>query len=114
MACPGATRVLVVRSHLMCSDTAYGRSSAWRLRPAALQDELAEAAAVCRLIVAGTLVDVLDAGKRAALPRMDLPRLAAILAKYRRAAVARCSASCEPGSACPCFGCWRAALRRQQ
>lgn len=59
---------------------------------AALQDELVEAAAVCRLIVAGTLEDVLDAGKRAALPRMDLPRLAAILPKYRRATMARCSA----------------------
>ena len=78
---------------LLRLETAYGRSSAWRLRPAPLQDELAEAAAVCRLIVAGTLEDVLDNGKRTALPHMDLPRLAAILPKYRRGAVARCSVS---------------------
>lgn len=50
-----------------------------------IQDELAEPAAVCQLITAGTLEDVLDAGKRAALPRIDLPRLAAILPKYRHA-----------------------------
>jgi len=39
---------------------------------------------VCQLLVAGTLEDVLDAGKRAALGRLDLRRLAAILPKYRR------------------------------
>ncbi len=49
------------------------------------QDELAEPAAVCQLITAGTLEGVLDASKRAALPRIDLPRLAAILPKYRHA-----------------------------
>ncbi len=40
---------------------------------------------MCQLITAGTLEDVLDASKRAALPRIDLPRLAAILPKYRYA-----------------------------
>ncbi len=39
---------------------------------------------MCQLLVAGTLEDVLDAGKRAALGRLDLRRLAAILPKYRR------------------------------
>ena len=93
-----------VHSLFLCLETAYGRSSAWRLGPAALQDELAEAAAVCRLIVAGTLEDVLDDGKRAALPRMDLPRLAAILPKYRHGAVARCSVSWNSKQLTPSHG----------
>ena len=89
MARTARPHVLFMTFLLMCPVTACGSSAAACLRSAAArQDELAEAAAVCRLIVTGTLEDVLDADKRAALPRMDLLRLAAILPKYRRVAAA--------------------------
>jgi len=67
-------------------------------RAGGAQDELAEAATVCQLLVAGTLEDVLDAGKRAALGRLDLRRLAAILPKYRCGPAARCG--CRAARAC--------------